>query len=152
MTIAEFLEANANKKVSTITDELLQLINAQRLQASANKKQCYHKDADGNVVAIFCYYHKRWELVEHVPYGAKASTAHGLNTMCKEGTSHWTKQNRVYKETKAALLDRVVDGTLAPEDVKAEQEKAEAAKVAIVPHTDEEHSFDTLEEALEYNS
>ena len=75
----ELLEANQDVSVAEIMPQVLELV-----QAKSNSKT-YHKDDEGNVVAIYCYYHKCWERVDEVEYGAKSSTTHGFNTMCKEG-------------------------------------------------------------------
>lgn len=132
--IFEVLEANKNKKVSTILPQLLELMQA-KTAANSTYKQI------GGVTYIFCYYHKQWEVVEGelndgVPYGAKKSTAHGYNTMCKEGTSAWTKANRTYKKAKKLLLDDVANGTIAAEEVGAKMVELEELRADIVPLSD----------------
>ena len=67
--LVELLEANQNKKIATIMPEILELV-----QGKSGGKT-FHKDSDGNVVAIYCYYHKKWELVSEQEYGSKANTA-----------------------------------------------------------------------------
>lgn len=147
-TIISFLNENAGKKVSSISDELMDMITTLKQTRGSETGKNFYKDADGNVVAIYCYYHKQWELVSRIEYGKKASTAHGLNTMCKEGTSAWTKQQRDAAKAKEALLARVISGELAPDQLSAEQERIEHERKAIVPHSNQEYSFASLDEAL----
>jgi len=110
--IVEFLKANENKKVSSIMDEVL-------LMAESKKQSSTHLlNDDGTVFAIFCYYHKQWEIVADVEYGSKANTVTKLNTMCKVGTSKWTKKQRDAKIAKATLLDEVANGNIQPNDIK----------------------------------
>ncbi len=56
-----FLNANKNKKVSTIFDELTEMMSRQN--AGGNAKT-FVTDENGNVTHVFCYYHKKWESVD----------------------------------------------------------------------------------------
>ena len=132
--IHALLEANTNKKVSTIMPQLIELM--QRKNNSSGQANTFIRDDEGNVVAIYCYYHKQWELLSECEYGKKATSATGYNTMCKEGVSKWTKQQRVKKQAEAGLLDRVIAGELSTDDIPNEQVRlAEEAKI-IVPRED----------------
>ena len=96
--LVDFLTANKNKKVDTILQEVL-------LMAESKKRDTTTiKDADDNVIAIYCYYHKQWELLDNVPYGAKKSSANGYNTMCKVGVSKWTKAQSMAKKAKGQII------------------------------------------------
>ena len=122
--IVEFLEANQNKKVATILEQL-------REMCSQSNTVTFKKDDDGNVTEVFCYYHKRWELVSEHEYGKKASNkATGLNTMCKVGYNQWTKQLSAAKKAKEQLLSRVAAGEEL--DIGAELELIEAQRQLIV--------------------
>lgn len=110
--VIKFLEANQNKKVSALLPELLTMCES-RKQSSA----CI-KDSDGNVLAIYCYYHKQWEVVADVEYGSKVNSTTGLNTMCKIGTSMWTKKLNQSKKAKASLIDEVAIGNILPGDIQ----------------------------------
>lgn len=145
--LIDFLEANADKKVKSILNEVIELTKAStnRMEGSS-----FIKDSEGNVVAIHDYYFKRWmPLVgeKAVDFGQKVKSATGLNTMCKEGVSHWTKQQREAKNGLAALLGKVASGELAPTDIAAEQAKLEEARKAIAPT---ELGFATQEEVEAY--
>src|SRR5574343_556251 len=102
--VVALLEANKDHKVKSIMDQVYQLCEAKK---SDTTHLC---DKDGNVVAIFCYYHKQWELVNETPYGSKANSATKLNTMCKVGTSKWTKAQRDASKAKEQLLLDVQSG------------------------------------------
>ena len=138
--LVALLEANSNKKVATIMPQILELASAKVATST-----CY-KDEEGNVIAVYCYYHKAWELVANVPYGKKASTSSGLNTMCKEGTSLWTKQQRLAKVAKEKLLDQVAKGEVEADELT---ERLEAIEVERLTKVESSQGFDTLEEALD---
>ena len=122
--IVEFLEANQNKKVATILEQL-------REMCSQSNTVTFKKDDDGNVTEVFCYYHKRWELVSEHEYGKKASNkATGLNTMCKVGYNQWTKQQSVAKKAREQVLSRLAAGEEL--DINVELELIEAQRQLIV--------------------
>jgi hypothetical protein len=144
--IFALLEENSNKKVSTILPQLVELMS--RKCNNSGQVNTFHKDEEGNVIAIYCYYHKKWELVNVAEYGAKATSATKLNTMCKEGVSNWTKQQRAKKTADTALLTKVASGDIAVSSIgELRDEILEKSKV-IVDRTDQ-HGFETLEEALD---
>ena len=105
--LIELLEASKNKKVSTILEEVKALCEAKK---GGSDGKTFEKDADGNVTKVYCWYHKQWEDVAEVEYGNKKGTATGLNTMCKQGVSSWTKQQRIAKQARDEVLTRVASG------------------------------------------
>lgn len=143
----ETLKTNKVKKsvieeVTATYTEALYITSSKKSNGSGSNSTAYF-DEDRNLVAVFCYYHKRWELVSSIAYGSKAGTKTGLNTMCKEGTSAWTKNNRALQKQKDALTQQMLKGELAHEDFKA---KYENIHFDIEPHSNEEHSFATLDD------
>jgi len=141
----QMLEDNKSKKVSTILP-MLQELMAKKKNLSGQDKT-FAKDDEGNTICVFCYYHKRWELVDVCAYGAKASSASGLNTMCKEGVSKWTKQQRVRSQEESNILVQLSQELLQVSDIgQAKKDIASRAKVIVA--RDDEHGFDTLEEAI----
>ena len=145
--IYAILEANKNRKVSTILGELTELMS--KKSAGGVDGKTFYKDDKGNLIAIFCYYHKKWEPIANVEYGKKTNTATGLNTMCKEGVSQWGKQQRAKKKAEDELLAKVVSGELDAKDIPNEQARlAEEAKV-IVDRADG-IGFDTIDELLDW--
>ena len=123
--LVNLLESNKDKKVSTILDEIYSLVESKK------KETTYILDQDGNPFAIFCWYHKQWELLSEVEYGSKASHHSGYNIMCKIGVNKWTKQQSVVKNAKTALLDEVVAGKLTPKDVSSRVEEIENQRYSI---------------------
>ena len=145
--IAELLELNKNKKVSTILPDLLALMA--RKNNASGQPTTFLKDDDGNVIAVFCYYHKKYELVADVAYGLKTGTATGLNTMCKEGTSNWSKQQRQKKVNESQLLTKLVSKEITTDQLEDLQASYLAEAKVVIPRIDE-HGFDTLDEVQDY--
>ena len=123
--IVALLEANQNKKVSTILPELL------ALASSKKKETTYIMDQDGNPFAIYCWYHKQWELVANTEFGAKASNPTGLNNMCKIGTSKWTKAQATAKKANIQMLTDVASGDLEPNKILDKQAEIEASRITM---------------------
>lgn len=141
------LEENKAKKISTVMPQLLELMT--RKNNASGSATTFYKDEEGDTIAVYCYYHKQWELIADVDYGLKKGTATGLNTMCKQGVSTWTKQQRVKKQKEADLLNQVSSGALAVEDIGAAQTVIieEAKEIAA---REDGHGFDSVDEALDF--
>ena len=129
VALIEFLEENKTKKVSTILEELKSMCSKK------TNDKTFILDSEGNVKSVYCYYHKEWEDVDAYTYGPKKNTASGLNTMCKEGVSNWTKQQRVAKQQKEELLTKLGTGEITVEQLPEEQERIEELRKVIVPHS-----------------
>lgn len=141
------VEADENATIASVLDEVTALAAA-KTGSGGGKATAFHRDENGEVVAIKCYYHKLWMDPRVVEFGKKATSPTGMNNMCKEGVSNWTKQQREVKTQEAELLGRVTSGDLAVEDIPAEQERiAEEAK--LVNPREDGYGFETLEECLE---
>ena len=128
--IYAILEANRNKKVSTVMPQLLELMTAKQAQKN------FLVDAEGNVTHVYCYYHKQWEDVAVAEYGAKASSASGLNSMCKEGVSQWTKQQKAIKQLQSKALELVQANELDASDINTWLEHEETKLRVIVARED----------------
>lgn len=133
--VIAFLEANKGKKVASILDEVKTLCEAKK---GGSNGQTFIRDEAGNVTKVFCYYHKKWEDISTVEFGVKKNTATGLNTMCKEGVSNWTKQQRIAKQEEAKLLDKLISGELSQEDLAAAREQIDFQRQTIIARTDEQ--------------
>lgn len=142
--------ANDSKvKASSLLADIIALAAA---KVSTGVGSTILKSTDGTVVAVRCYYFKRWmPLVgdKAVEFGKKANTATGLNTMCKEGSSHWTKQQRDAEAANKALMTKVISKEITPDDIPALQAQIEETRKLIVPT---ELGFATEEEVREYLS
>jgi len=115
--LVSFLEANKNKKVSTILDEVYEMTK------QASRSRTFLTNKEGDVIAIFCYYHKQWELIDQTSYGKKASSTTGYNTMCKIGVSEWTKQNKAIKQTGETVLSMLENGEIEANEISSTKEK-----------------------------
>ena len=125
VSLVEFLESNKNKNVSSILEEVKLMCESKKVASTV----IYHKD--GTVKAVFCYYHKQWEILKDTPYGSKANTQSGLNTMCKVGTSKWTKAQRDATLANASILTDVASGELEPSKILEKQAEIETSRLAM---------------------
>lgn len=123
--LVDLLEANKNKKVETILQQVYALAESKKMDSTVLKNE------QGEVIAIFCYYHKQWELLSEVEYGKKASSASGFNTMCKVGVSKWTKQQANAKKAKEQVLLDVQEGKIDPADIKAKLNEVESQRLEM---------------------
>lgn len=145
--IVTFLEENADKKVKSILEDVRAMASAKVAREGGST---FLKNASGETVAVLDYYFKRWmPLVgdKAVEFGAKKSTATGVNTMCKAGVSAWTKQQREAKQANDKLLADVSAGNVQPSEIPAKQAEIETARKAIV---ETDLGFATKEEVLTY--
>lgn len=129
--LVKFLEANKGKKVSTILEEVKSMCSKK------TNDKTFKVDEEGNVTHVFCYYHKQWEEVGTYEYGPKKSTASKLNTMCKEGVSSWTKQQRIAKKEKEQLLVDLSSEVISVEDLPRLQQEIEDRRTTIIPHSND---------------
>ena len=139
--LVEYLEANEGSKVKTILPGVIELCSA-KSGGGKGGASTFIKDSNGNVTHVFCYYHKKWEAVDAVEFGTKTTSPTGLNNMCKEGTSQWTKQQRAAKKASEELLDQVSNGEVDPADLAKLREDIEATRAQIVPREDGHGSED----------
>ena len=139
--LVELLESNENKKVSTILEQVYLLAESKK----QNSTVMYNED--GKVIAIFCWYHKQWEVVSEVEFGAKATSKSGYNTMCKIGTAAWTKSQRDAKNKQTKLLEDVSNGIVEPQDILLVQAEIEAER-NVMDITDMPKGYASEEEIL----
>ena len=144
--IVAHLEENKDKKVSTVLPEIIEMASAKRA-GGGGSATTFHKNEAGEVVAVQCYYHKLWMDPRVAEFGAKASSATGLNSMCKDGVSKWTKQQREARNGKEALLTQLANGEIEAAELSGKLAELEEATKAIVPREDG-YGFATLEECL----
>ena len=147
LDIVEFLQDNEDAYVRDILPQVTALASA-KTGGGGGKATTFHRDEQGNVVAIQCYYHKLWMDPEVAEFGKKASSATGFNSMCKDGVSKWTKQQRDAKKAKEQLLTDVASGEIEAADLPALLAEIEEATDIVVPR-DDNYGYETLEELLE---
>ena len=148
--VVNFLEENAQKKVASIMPQIIEMCQAKSGGGGAGGTT-FHRNEEGVVVAVKCYYHGLWMSPEVAEFGAKKSSASGLNSMCKEGLSAGTKQERDAKKAKDKLLADVASGEVAADNLAAELQAIEDARLARAPREDG-YGFETLEECLADNA
>ena len=117
VALVEFLTANANKKVSSILPEILEMTEAKQ------QAKTFIADENGNVMAIYCYYHKQWELLVDAEYGLKASSTTGYNTMCKVGVKYWTLQQKNIKAVGETILTMLENEEITIEELSTTKER-----------------------------
>jgi hypothetical protein len=138
--VVDFLQSNADAVVSDLMPTIVDMCSNKR-GGDANVL----RNSAGEVVAIFCSYHKKWEMLDEVEFGLKTSSVTGYNNMCKEGLSNWTKQQNAAKKASLSILEEVEAGTLAVEDIAKRREEIEAERSVTVAREDGK-GYDTLEE------
>lgn len=148
--LVNFLQENADKKVKTVIDEVIEMCSA-KAGGGGGAASTFVKEGD-EVVAVKCYYHGTWMDPRIIDFGAKANSATGLNNMCKAGVSKWTKQQRAFAKGKDSLLQRVTDGELKPEQIGAEMEALEAARGHVEPLAGNYQGFETAEDCLAFSA
>lgn len=147
-SIVELLQDNEDSYVRDILPQVVELASA-KTGGGGGKATTFHKDEEGNVVGILCYYHKQWMSPDNVEFGAKASSATGYNSMCKHGVSNWTKQQRDAKKAREALLVSVSEGDVEATELPALLAEIEEDAAAIVELPEGMVGYGTLEELLE---
>lgn len=138
--LVDFLTLNKNKKVSTLMPNILAMVT------SKTTPKTFKCDDKGKVTHIFCYYHKEWEDITLIEYGAKKSSSTGYNTMCKEGVSNWSKQQRKSKQDTANLLDSLANAKIDIKDLQVHKDAIEQARTTIIPRSDNNNA-NTQDEA-----
>jgi len=137
------LVANEEKKVKSVLPELIEIMSAKGAGGAASSM---HRAEDGSVLCIMDYYFKKWLPVDLVEFGAKANSASGLNTMCKLGTSLWTKQQREFKKGKENLLEDVAAGDVLPTEIQGKLDELEEARGFIADYPIPELAFASIED------
>lgn len=145
--IISLLEANRDETVDDIIEQVIALTTAKQ-GGGGGKASTFHKNADGIVTAVKCFYHGLWFDPSIVEFGVKASSASGLNSMSKDGSSKWTKQNREFKKGQEALLAQVVAGEVSQEEVGELMADLQEAKDATIQMEGDYTGFETLDECL----
>jgi len=143
--IMSLLAANMNATVEDIYEQVEKLASAKA--GGGGGAAAFHKDENGDTVALHCSYHKLWFKPSEVEFGAKASSASGFNTMCKDGMSKWTKQLSTFKKAKEQLLTDVGAGEVDATDIVQITADLDEARQEIVP-MDDVIGYDSLEALL----
>lgn len=138
------LPENANKKVKELLGEVTELCSAKGAGGAATT---FVRDENGVVTFVRDYYFGLWFPTSHVDFGPKQGSPSGLNSMCKEGVSNWTKQQREFRTAKESLLTAVAAGEVAVDQIQAKLAELEDARTRVIPYSVEGLGFETLEAA-----
>lgn len=131
--IIEYLEKNENQQVKNVLPHILELAEARKAGGAGSS---FIKNEGGTVIAISCWYFKRWMALtggKAVEFSPKAGTSTGFSTMCKEGSKAWTKQNNAYKKGTADLWTAIESGSVKPTEIGAKKAALEKVKAVIIP-------------------
>ncbi len=96
-------------------------------------------DEEGNPTFIFCTYHKRWEPVQDAEgenlFKVNEKSKNGFTRECNDGLAAWREQSKVYKATKDAAINDLLEGAITNEEAKELIATADADRAL---HTDRE--------------
>lgn len=109
--LVDFLQANELKQVKTILDTVYSMTEKKRESIAR------YNDA-GEVVEIFCYYHKQWENLSSIEYGIKKGSSTGYNTQCRLGQRAYAKIHRASAEVDKEAIALLISGELRQEELK----------------------------------
>lgn len=144
--IVALLAANTGVLVEDILEQVQELAAA-KSGGGGGVASTFHRNEAGEVDAVLCYYHKLWMDPRVADFGAKKTSASGLNSMCKDGVSKWTKQQREAKNAESEILNLVATGELDAADIPEALAEAKEKASRIEPREDG-YGFATLEECL----
>ena len=145
--VISILNENSNKKVSSI----INIIEELKVEVKIIREKKYLLDSENKPFAIFCYYHKQWELISETEYGTKSSSKTGLNTMCKLGTNKWTKQQKTATKEKGELLIKLMDNEITQDEIKELNDGIEERKTLIDLEGSIGYTFEEIKELLNEN-
>lgn len=145
--VMAILESNMSATVSDVIEQVRAAVSA-KTGGGGGKALNFHRSEDGTVVAVKCYAFDKWMDPRLVPFGAKANTPTGLNSMCKAGVSVWTQAQSTFKKGKDAVVTKLLANEITSEDAQAEIAALEAARVATPELPVDIQGFDTLEDCL----
>lgn len=144
--IFKFLQANPLATVDTILNQLISLAKASTGGEGRSANTSLRHPSTNELIAVRCYYHDKWELVESSDFGIKVSSATGLNNMCKEGNAAWTKQQTQGKKDELAILDNIMSEKITVAEVPAIRDAIKTARDLITARKDAT-GYDTKEDA-----
>lgn len=151
--IHNLLEQNKDSKIGDIWPQISELLETKSTVGRGAAPQ-YKINEEGEVIAIMCYYFKKWFDPRIMPFGSKAGSKTGLSNMCKEGTKHFVTRNNDIKNVSATVLTSIIEGEIGPNDAEARKAELIAEAKIIKESTSVEGypGFNTLEECIEFSN
>ena len=124
--IITLMQANPKRTLGTFMKDkaFIDLVTASRRATSYLSMTDNPKDA----YAVFCGYHKQWELIVTdeeglCNYGTKSTSPTGHNTMCKVGHADWSATQRELAKVDQIVLSELMAGELTAEEVPTRKAK-----------------------------
>lgn len=145
--IMAILESNLSASVADVIEQVRAATSA-KTGGGGGKATNFHRNESGEVVAVKCYAFDKWMDPRLVPFGTKANTPTGLNTMCKAGVSVWTQAQAAFKKGKDAVVADLLANAITSDEAQAKIADLEAARVLVPELPAEIQGFDTLEDCL----
>jgi hypothetical protein len=143
--IMAILESNLSASVADVIEQVRAATSA-KTGGGGGKAVNFVRNEAGIVTAVKCYAFDKWMDPRLVPFGAKANTPTGLNTMCKAGVSVWTQAQSNFKKGKDAIVGKLLANELTSEEAQAQIAELEAARTATPELPADIQGFDTLED------
>lgn len=140
--IVDYLEA---KKGQLITDDIMQTIYSLTNQKNSQSSKAIYQD--DKLIAIYCWQHKQFELLDEVEYGLKASSSTGYNTFCKIAVRVWTTKQKMLKAVAVDVLKDVEAKKIDVKEIKAEMSKRRA-KIETAVDMKKPKGYETEAEAI----
>lgn len=145
--VLAILESNLSASVADVIEQVRAVTSA-KTGGGGGAATNFHRAEDGTVVAIKCYAFKKWMDPRLVPFGAKANSPTGLNTMCKAGLAAWNAAQSAYSKGKDAVFAELLEGALTNEQAQEKLNELEAAKSVVPELPADIQGFDELEDCL----
>lgn len=143
--VMAILESNLSASVADIIEQVRAATSA-KTGGGGGKATNFVRNEEGVVTAVKCYAFDKWMDPRLVPFGAKANTPTGLNTMCKAGVSVWTQAQAAFKKGKDAVVAQLLANEITSEEAQAKIAELEAARTAVPELPADIQGFDTLED------
>ncbi len=130
------LDLCAEHKASKVLTAALSALTIPKVGGSSDVNDYTAFDDEGNVISVFCTYHKMWEPVtaigededgndvEFALFKANEKSKNGYERECLEGTASWRAQTKVFKSTNDAVVADLLEGAI--DNVTAKQLIADA--------------------------
>jgi len=146
------LESNQEKMIKTILPQVLALCESK--VATLN---CLF-DKNKRAFAIYCYFHKQWEIVLEVDYSAVSKSPSGKSRLCKLGQKAFTAQQNAFKLVPSKVLELVESGKIKTSEIKETTSKLLQDTKTLIEETHQHDTnlYNTLEQVeaklLEFNN
>lgn len=106
------------------SDAILELLEPKKGGQTVNIESIVKRDSEGNIVELKCSLSGVWlPATEEFFYGDKNSKVNGLTKHSRQAYKIKSDAAKIYKASKEAIMDDVLEGNLTPVDGKTQLEK-----------------------------